>query len=215
MPDIHGHHRMPCALPGLQCSHLFVASCLWASAFSFWKAALLGSGQVAIEQFPISLPRETLGFLSQIALGHFPFALWSAGQSFLQDLNPSSPEHFTVQASASISCHIISKHQWPGSTSSHTCTCHNIASAMFDSLWYALDHELLLLFYSHRSGASLVSVQRTFFRTEQTVRCFMAVLVCNRGFAPCCKPSCRSHSCVSSGLRGTLHWLLVVRCYTW
>lgn len=129
-------------------------------------------------------------------------------------LNLSSPEHFTVQASASISCHIISKHQWPGSTSSHTCTCHNIASGMFDSLWYALDHELLLLFYSHRSGASLVSVQRMFFRTGQTVRCLMAVLVCNRGFAPCCKPSCRSHSCVSSGLRGTLHWLLVVRCYT-
>lgn len=72
---------LKCGIHGLQPPS--VAACLWMFLFRFaftkWRAALLGSDQVtdsAVEEYPISLPYETPGFLLQRALGHYPFTLW-------------------------------------------------------------------------------------------------------------------------------------------
>lgn len=58
---------------------IFSPACFWVTLWV--KHALLSLDQVtnlATEEYPVSLPLETLGYCLQYVSGHFPFALQSA-----------------------------------------------------------------------------------------------------------------------------------------
>ena len=124
-----------------------VAACLWAFLPSVLSSlsenhAQLGWDQVtdsAIEEYYISLPWKPLGLLSQYVLGHYSSALWGTFLSFcsiLLNLSRYHPIHFRIRTAASISSHIINKHQGSNSTGSNTYQCHNTVSTMCDRWCY-------------------------------------------------------------------------------
>lgn len=85
---------------------------------------------LAIEDYPISLPWQTLGLLSQYTLDRYPFALWSTIWSVL----------------------------YHDCTGTHSCSCCNIAYTIFEKfMWYASDEMSLsiskhLCFFPLRTG---------------------------------------------------------------
>lgn len=126
-----------CVRPLLQ--HLSVAVCSWVSLPSVLASvtknhAILDRDRVtvlAFEEYPISLLWETIGLLSQRALG-YPFALWCAVWSVLHHLAKC------VHYSSSYVWSAVTKVIKPQFYWGHTCQCHNTPSTMLDRWWYIL-----------------------------------------------------------------------------
>lgn len=125
---------------------LFPEQCIKAvfnTRFLPWDAYMLswvrsGDWLAHWRMYLISLPWKSLGLhrgmLWDIIYLHCG-ALYDQFCSICLKLSREyTPVHFKI-IPVSINSHIINKYQWPGSTGSHTCLCHNIASSILGR-WY-------------------------------------------------------------------------------